>query len=330
MKLSFPPPPRAGSARGFTLVELLVVIAIIGILVALLLPAVQSARESARRTQCKNNLKQIGLAFQNHHDVQGAFPSSGWGWTWVGDPDAGYGKEQPGGWIYNSLSYMEKENVRMIGAGDPWATKKASLVQLVTTSLPAFHCPSRRTAKPLRQTVGQVNVNSTNVSAKTDYEANCGSYSRNEINGGPADPGTAPPMPTPPATPTEETGISYRCSRVRFADITDGSVYTIAVGEKYLPIRQYETGTDAADNENMYVGYDNDINRSTHANWWPPYQDNNRVTGYHSYGSAHPAGFGAVFCDGSVHVINYNVDRAIYGNMGDRRDGTAIPHPGGG
>src|SRR5687768_6477407 len=86
--------------RGFTLVELLVVIAIIGILVALLLPAVQAARESARRTQCKNHLKQLSLAFLTHENTYGYFPSGGWGWVWTGDPDLGSGERQPGGWAY--------------------------------------------------------------------------------------------------------------------------------------------------------------------------------------------------------------------------------------
>src|SRR5262245_26140759 len=95
----------------FTLVELLVVIAIIGVLVALLLPAVQAAREAARRMQCQNHLKQIGLAFHNHHDVFGHLPTGGWGWGWVGDPDSGPGIRQPGGWCFNILPYVEGKNI---------------------------------------------------------------------------------------------------------------------------------------------------------------------------------------------------------------------------
>ena len=85
------------------------VIAIIGILVALLLPAIQAAREAARRTQCKNNLRQIALACLNHESTHKTFPHGGWGWHWMGDPDKGFGRKQPGGWIYQATPYLEEE-----------------------------------------------------------------------------------------------------------------------------------------------------------------------------------------------------------------------------
>lgn len=141
-------PNKSTRSRGFTLVELLVVIAIIGILVALLLPAVQAAREAARRTQCKSNLKNMGLALQNHHDVQQFFPTGGWGYRWMPDPDGGYGESQPGSWFYSLLEYIEEGNIRDIGVGLQGNDKIEAMRQLLVQPVTILNCPSRRQARP--------------------------------------------------------------------------------------------------------------------------------------------------------------------------------------
>ncbi|RIK70734.1 MAG: prepilin-type cleavage/methylation domain-containing protein, partial [Planctomycetota bacterium] len=132
------------SLHGFTLVELLVVIAIIGVLVALLLPAVQAARESARRAQCQNHLKQIGLAFNTHAGVHKIMPTGGWGGGWVGDPDRGYGRNQPGGWVFNILSFIEQQPLHDLGAGQADAAKRAAFAKRDASTVDVLYCPSRR------------------------------------------------------------------------------------------------------------------------------------------------------------------------------------------
>ena len=168
---------KTSDRRGFTLVELLVVIAIIGILVALLLPAVQSAREAARRTECKNKLKQIGVAALLHVDSAKYFPSGGWAKEWTGDPNRGFGKKQPGSWQYNILPFMEEQATHDIGRGLSGTQLKTALARMIATPQPAFGCPSRRQA--IAYPHNWVSTFNCNLSlapevAKSDYAANTG------------------------------------------------------------------------------------------------------------------------------------------------------------
>jgi prepilin-type N-terminal cleavage/methylation domain-containing protein/prepilin-type processing-associated H-X9-DG protein len=337
------------SQGGFTLVELLVVIAIIGILVALLLPAIQAAREAARRSQCQNNLKQIGMAFINHESTHKYFPSSGWSWRWNGEPDRGYGGDQPGGWGYSVLEFMEEGAIRNAGKGiTNAATKQQAMKAAVGTPIPAFICPTRRPAIafPLvRNTNLSINLTACAAPnclvARSDYQVNSGNVNPGEP------PGDAIASEAAvarydwayekPGLYTRQSGISYQHSEIKLNQIVDGTSKTVMVGERYINPNFYLDGNDPRDDQNIFVGHDRDMNGYTYLGTEPgtatvrtPYRDmpNNvplrpdtpGLERLYDFGSAHPAGIHIAFCDGSVQGIAYDTNAKVFWAMGGRDD----------
>ncbi len=310
---------------GFTLVELLVVIAIIGILVALLLPAVQSAREAARRTQCKSQLKNLALGCLTHEEALGHFPTGGWGWNWVGDPDRGFDEDQPGGWIYVLLPYIEEGALYEFGAdGDSEQISQAQRTaagSVVSSPITIINCPSRREAIPYPFGLSLTNATVPQLAGRTDYAINCGT-DLVELGGGPGSISAARNFNWAAENLNPQlTGICWERSTVRMGRITDGTSKTYLVGEKYLNPDHYRTGTAANDNETWCTGFNNDNYRSSRdlpRPDTPGYSDNNR---YSIWGSAHPAVFHMAYCDGSVQGIDYEISHAVHLCNGDRQDG---------
>ncbi len=336
--------------HAFTLVELLVVVTIIGILMSLLLPAVQAARESARQSQCLNNLKQIGLAMLLHERAHLYFPTGGWGWGYVGDADLGYDYHQPGGWINNVLPYLEAQPLYDLGQGLAPTAKAAANAQRVQTPLPVFNCPTRRraivfpykdynhggTGGPGQNYAGNPTTNSV---ARSDYAANGGDKLTEPSNIGVwssncGNTDCGPPLPTgtPPTWAIEPTlltavqqvsayrptGIVHVLSAVKAAQVTDGLSNTYLAGEKYLNPDSYLTGTDAGDNENMYVGDNADVVR------WVvdrPLPDTRGAALCNGFGSTHPSTFSMVFGDGATRAISFSIDPSLHMLLGSRNDG---------
>ncbi len=334
---------RGRNQLGFTLVELLVVITIIGILISLLLPAVQSAREAARRAQCANNLKQLGLAALSHHEAQRHFPATGWGGRWVGDPDRGFGLMQPGGWVYNVLPYIEQTALHDLGTGKSAALKMTDATTVVGTPISLFNCPTRRRtlAYPLPSGQNFRNMDEPTLAARTDYALNAGDYKAGGTMGPEASdvaaidagsyvweyPAACRYAPSPPNDDALNTGVGPWHRLVDMAGVRDGTSNTYLIGEKYLNPDDYTTGNDGGDNQSMYQGADVDVcrfSRNLHSSHQVPLQDRPGLTDYQMFGSAHAAGCQFVFCDGSVHSISYSIDPETHRRLSNRKDGEPI------
>jgi prepilin-type N-terminal cleavage/methylation domain-containing protein len=341
--------------RGFTLVELLVVIAIIGVLVALLLPAIQAAREAARRTQCKNNLKQLGVASQLHVDTYKIFPSGGWGDWWVGCPDMGAGKNQPGTWTYQLLAFIEETARRGIGQGfkctDP--NSRAALGQMIATPVDVFYCPTRRAAQAYPMGVrAYPNLDPPPRAGKTDYAGNIGdyAYAGRGTDEGPRSLAEAVTyrwkfsgdefinrvrIQYSDPTFTGLTGVIFQRSEIKINQITDGTTYTYLLGEKNLAADHYEDGIPGNDDQSMYNGHDRDNLRST-AIWYPGFENKGapicpavpdtpgKTYSDWNFGGPHPGGWVALFCDGSVRFLSYDMALSTHQNFGNRKDGNVI------
>ena len=331
----------------FTLVELLVVITIIGILIALLLPAVQAAREAARRMQCTNNLKQIALAAINHESANGYYPTGGHGEEWVGDPEKGFDKKQPGGFFYNCLPYMEQAPLHDLVMTLPTspvpteAEKKAKILEMLQTPLGSFCCPTRRRAKNYPIPSSGITLQNSalpdpvgNGWARPCYAANAGSL---RIIWG-AGPDAATNI-------IKSTGISFQQSMVFQADVRDGTSNTYMVGEKFLDPDHYLDGTYTRDQCPALGAADDDLyawtgnheitwptvggvitpDLPTTADCYPPIRDRTYDAAtypnyQYSFGGPHSSGFNVALCDGSVRTVGYSVDPVIHFYLGNRKD----------
>ena len=334
-----PIPLLLSRRRAFTLVELLVVIAIIGILVALLLPAVQYARESARRTQCSNNLAQIAKAIHLHENSIKVLPTGGdMPWPYLPRYKTSYGAVfgpdmQGGGWPYQILPYFENSSVQnQRGAND-----NDMQARIESSPMEMYFCPSRRrnARQDTRVLLDYAAATPTNDLSNTD---DSGSQYNAFFRGYAFDIGQATNQVYSGAIVRTNwnwaanggAGASVgSTSPITLSKIKDGTSSTILIGEKRLIPAQYGSGA-WHDDRGWTDGWDPDTLRLTSAPFGPDYRaqaDQNSGTvgdiGYH-FGSAHATGMNTAFADGSVKFVPYTMDRVNFQRMGHRSDAQIV------
>ncbi len=308
---------RACRRNAFTLVELLVVIAIIGILVAMLLPAVQAAREAARRMQCGNNLKQMGLAIHNYADSYRSFPS---GFITNFPQDETVLERSNWGWGALILPYLELGTVKdQLNVGT--VTLHANLatpvgLAVLQTPLTAFVCPSD-TGAPLNN-FDETQADSPGGSATTyrRYVTSNGSdkifiAKSNYVGVACSSISTTPPVNTNRYGPA--TGVLYQNSSVSFSEILDGTSNTLLVGERSYRSKNLNVGAGNALGFSAEVSGYGSRNRSILGVLGIPYGGINfttsaRVHQTRGFHSQHPGGAQFVLCDGSARFVSDTID----------------------
>jgi prepilin-type N-terminal cleavage/methylation domain-containing protein len=323
---------RHHQSRAFTLVELLVVIAIIGILIALLLPAIQSAREAGRRNTCLNNIRQLGIASQNHQDAHKKLPDGGHSNDYAPKDSAGNGLDNPPngptsacpdctgreswGWCYQLAPFLEFPEVHKI-------TNNSNARKTV---IPAFYCPSRREVKQYHG----VGV--------TDYAGNGGTDTSLALNGSLV-------RAFKQTNLTTKAALKHRLPK----DFGDGTSKTMLYGERRLNRGWMDLDSndrDFGDNESCIgPGWDRDNMRFVHkttttpAVWEAPQFDLNDPDGGNTmttaappvttfgFGSSHSTGFMAVFADSSTKMIPYEIDGDTHFRICVRNDGLQVVLP---
>jgi hypothetical protein len=301
----------------------------VGLLVAMLIPAVQAAREAARRTTCKNQVKQLATAVLLHQEAQGHFPTGGWDWSWLGDPDRGFGPDQPGGWFYNSLPYLEENELHQIGLGMDYPEEREAHARRIETPVAGTLCPSRRSTQvyaylgePQNGTV--INAGPYQFTTRIDYAINAGAVVDVECQMEYQQAGGDFTMPQRGVRWCRDTskfdGIAFQQSLVQPAHVPDGLSNTYLLGEKYLDAAEYESGIDSGDNESPYTGVNVHHTRGTSARV-SLLPDTPGVGSKFAFGSAHGVGFHMAMCDGAVVWVAFDVDPLVHETRGSRDDG---------
>ena len=327
--------PRRQS--GFSLVELLVVIAIISTLVGLLLPAVQAARESGRRTSCANNVRQLAVACQQHVESQGHFPTGGWGQEWGGDPDAGFGSKQPGGWHYALLPSIDQSALRNDGSGQDATGKAAAAKRVYETHVGTFVCPTRGVSAPVAVgSLGYVNITAPTVAGRSDYAANGGDVVTaamvdETVAAGATEPGIlvlpgSAAGSAAAAGSDKATGVVFRGSMTRPAHLRDGMSNVYLLGERFIQRGQAQTSSSKGNQHGWLVGFDDDSIRFTAAS--PEGDSDSAASAFEGrFGGGHSGVFPMAMADGSVHMLPFDIDSNTHQRLGNRRDGQVAMLP---
>ena len=306
------------SRSAFTLIELLVVIAIIAVLVAILLPAVQQAREAARRSSCKNNLKQIGLALHNYHDTYNVFPP-GWIGVNAGAPHTGVeeGVAIPATWrsgfCWSTFILPQMEQGALYDSLDfSRQTIDPANANGLNHYLSVFNCPSDGRSEPTFAIEDEINSGTEYQVGISNYPGVSGTIELDDIE-----------IPnTPVGQQFTSNGIFFHNSKIRIADITDGTSNTLMVGE-----RKTYLDTDEDPPVNFYGTWGGLIPNTEH-----PFA---RILGHaeegpnngehpEDFGSEHKGGAQFILGDGSVHFISENIDRGVFQALGTRSSGEVV------